>query len=54
MQGRFVSLQQEIVRLEKSDGTTVDVPLSKLRDADAEVAREWATAADDPFKIASP
>jgi len=54
MTGRFVSLTSDVVRLEKTDGTTVDVPLTKLRDADAEVARELANAAADPFKIVAP
>ncbi len=54
MTGRFISLTSDVVRLEKSDGTTVDVPLIKLREADAEVVRELADAAADPFQVVSP
>lgn len=54
MTGRFVSLQNDVVRLEKADGTSVDVPISRLREADAEAARELANAANNPFRVVSP
>ena len=44
LEGRFAQLQQDRVILTKSDGTTVQIPISKLAPGDQVVARQLATA----------
>ena len=40
LEGRFVKLQQEIVFLETADGSTMQIPLTKLCAADQVAARQ--------------
>lgn len=44
LQGRFSQLQQDTVTLAKPDGTTVQIPISKLSPGDQAVVRQLTTA----------
>ncbi|TWU56091.1 SHD1 domain-containing protein [Rubripirellula reticaptiva] len=50
----FVSLEKDVVRLKKTDGTTIDIAIEKLSDPDAKAARDFAVDAANPFEVVQP
>jgi len=53
-EAEFISLSGNTVRLKKSDGSLVDIPIDKLAVVDAQAARQLADAAANPFKTVEP
>lgn len=50
----FVSLEANVLRLRRTDGKEVEVPLSMLNETSAAKAKELAIATENPFKLVEP
>jgi hypothetical protein len=54
IKAKFLSLDEEnVVTLEKEDGSTLELPLAKLSKSDQQVAKDFAEKTDNPFETPS-
>ncbi|NNE00376.1 MAG: hypothetical protein HKN47_23910 [Pirellulaceae bacterium] len=51
IQAELIDVSDDVAKLKRDDGKLIQIPISKLSDEDATIAKNFAPPEDSPFEV---